>query len=279
MSTKHNALTEEDIQRFSMSPQLLDHIREHTRQLDRTAPPHILDWGCGRGRSVALLRQEGFEAFGVDIDRAVLRNGHDLFRTRGLDPERLLRHISDIGTFGDGELDIIFSEETIEHVANLEVVARESYRLLRPDGLVAHSFPGKRQVVEPHLRIPLVHWLPQGAMRLAWLHACLFLGAGPLPPWPEVVDGDGKLLPRSGQAAAYARYLEDKVHYRSIDTIASIFRRAGFQVHHRNLSPPPAWTCLLPPAWRRDGFPAGNVLLLLRKPDIIPPCASTGSTS
>lgn len=278
MSTKHDALTEEDIQSFRMNPQLLDHIREHTRQLDRTAPSRILDWGCGRGRSVALLRQEGFEAFGVDIDRAVLRNGHDLFRARGLDPERLLRHIGNIDTFGDGDLDIIFSEETLEHVADLEAVACESYRLLRPGGLAVHSFPGMRRLVEPHLRMPLVHWLAPGAPRRLLIRACLLLDIGPRAPWPEIVDGSGNLLPRSGQTAVYARYLEDKVHYRSVDDIASIFRRAGFRVSHRNLRPPPVWTRLLPPSWRQNGFPAGNVLLLLHKPDIIPPCASTGSS-
>lgn len=278
MSTKHDALTEEDIERFRMNPQLLDRIRKHTRQLDRTAPSRILDWGCGRGRSVALLRQEGLEAFGVDIDRTVLHNGYDLFRARGLDPERLLRHIDDIGTFGDGALDIIFSEETLEHVADLDAVARESYRLLRPGGLAVHSFPGARWLVEPHVRMPLVHWLPPGALRCLLIRACLLLDLGPRAPWPEIVDRSGNLLPRSGQAAVYARYLKDKVHYRSIDDIASIFRRAGFRVRHRNLGPPPVWTRLLPPSWRQNGFPASNVLLLLHKPDIIPSCASTGSS-
>jgi SAM-dependent methyltransferase len=274
MSGKHNPLTESEMADFKLDAAFLEQLRAFA-----PPPARILDWGCGRGRAVALLRQEGFEAYGVDTDRAVLHNGHTLLRGRGLDPERLLRHLDDVRTFGDDSFDIVFSEETLEHVADIAALAHETFRLLRPGGLAVHSFPGMRRLVEPHLRMPLVHWLEPGVPRRLLIQAFLLLGYGPRPPWPEVHDNRGRPMPLAGQAALYARYLEEKVHYRQIDEITSIHGRTGFRVIHRTHGPAPTWAVLLPKSWCDNGFPAGNVLLLLHKPDIIAPRASTGSTS
>lgn len=262
MSTKHDTLTETDMQRFGMNLALLDRIREHAQQRERAAGPlRILDWGCGRGRSVALLRQEGLEAFGLDIDRAVLRNGHDLFRARGLDPERLLRHIDDAATFSDGAFDVVFSEETLEHVADLVAVARESFRLLRPGGIAVHSFPGSRWLVEPHVHMPLVHWLPQGGLRRQLIRLCLLLGFGPRPPWPEACDAGLRQ-----RLAVYDRYLAEKTCYRPREAVMAIFAGAGFEGRWLGGTAAAGWRRLLPAGLRDNGFPAGHLLLQLVKP-------------
>lgn len=259
MSTKHDPLTEADMQHFRMNPALLGQLRAHAGAR-APEPARILDWGCGRGRSVALLRQEGFAAFGVDIDRAVLRNGHELFRTRGLDPERLLRPLDDIGTFEDGAFDIVFSEETLEHVANLAAVARESFRLLRPGGLAVHSFPGSRWLIEPHVHMPLVHWLPQGGLRRLLIRLCLLLGFGPRPPWPEAGDNLRQ------QLDVYDRYLAEKTHYRPREQVMAVFAGAGFAGRWLGTPAATGWRRLLPASLRDNGFPAGHLLLQLVKP-------------
>lgn len=258
MSTKHNALTEADMQRFRMNPALLSQLRAQARsRAPETA--RILDWGCGRGRSVALLRQEGFDAFGVDIDRAVLRNGHDLFRARGLDPARLLRPLDDIGAFEDEAFDIVISEETLEHVVDLAQVARESFRLLSPGGIALHSFPGSRWLVEPHVHMPLVHWLPPGALRRLLIRLCLLAGHGPRPPWPEAGDG------RRRQLDVYDRYLAEKTAYRPRGEVMAVFEREGFAGRWLG-GEASGWRRLLPAALRDNGFPAGHLLLHLVKP-------------
>ena len=60
----------------------------------------VLDWGCGRGRAVAWLRERGFDACGVDIDRKVLRNGHELFR--GHETPKLLSDCHRRPRYSDG---------------------------------------------------------------------------------------------------------------------------------------------------------------------------------
>lgn len=262
MSTKHDALTETDMQRFRMNPALLDRIREHAQRRERAAGAlRILDWGCGRGRSVALLRQEGHEAFGLDIDRAVLRNGHDLFRARGLDPEHLLRHIDDAATFTDGAFDVVISEETLEHIADLAAVARESFRLLRPGGLAVHSFPGSRWLIEPHVHMPLVHWLPQGGLRRLLIRLSLLLGGGPRPPWPEARD-----VGLRQRLAVYDRYLAEKTCYRPREQVMAVFAGAGFEGRWLGTPVATGWRRLLPAGLRDNGFPAGHLLLQLVKP-------------
>lgn len=257
MSGKHDALTEADMLGFGMNPAVLGLIAEVRRAA--THPLRVLDWGCGRGRSVALLRQEGLEAFGVDVDRAVLRNGHGLFRARGLDPERLLRHVDETGAFGEGAFDLVFSEETLEHVADLGALARDTFRLLRPGGTAVHSFPGSRWLVEPHVRMPLVHWLPPGGRR-PLIRLCLLAGLGPRPPWPEAGEGD-----RRRQAEVYARYLAEKTVYRPREEVMAVFARAGFEGRWIG-GEAAGWRRLLPSALRDNGFPAGHLLLHLVKP-------------
>lgn len=260
MSTKHNALSEADMKHFRMNSALLEQV--HT--LARGCAPEstrILDWGCGRGRSVALLRQEGFAAYGVDIDRDVMENGHDLFRTRGLDPTRLLWHIEEISNFEGGTFDTVFSEETLEHVADLAVVARETYRLLRPGGIAVHSFPGSRWLMEPHVHMPLVHWFPRGALRRLMIRFCLHLGLGPRPPWPEVGEDLKQKLD------AYDRYLSEKTCYRSRKQIMAIFIDAGFACNWLDAEPVSVWHRLLPATLRENGFPTSHLLLELVKPE------------
>ncbi len=262
MSTKHDTLTEADMQRFRMNPALLGCLREQAQLQDPASRPlRILDWGCGRGRSVALLRQEGLDAFGLDIDRAALKNGHDLFRARGLDPERLLRHIDEADTFENGAFDVVFSEETLEHVTDLAAVARESFRLLRPGGVAVHSFPGSRWLVEPHVHMPLVHWLPQGGLRRLLIRLCLLLGLGPNPPWPEARAGGLRQ-----RLAVYDRYLAEKTCYRPRGQVMAVFAGAGFDGRWLGDLPAAGWRRMLPAGLRDNGFPAGHLLLHLVKP-------------
>jgi SAM-dependent methyltransferase len=231
------------------------------------ADARVLDWGCGRGRAVLHLRDAGIAAWGVDLDSQVLARADAALARRGLSDAGVLRELAGVEDFSDGYFDLVFSEETLEHVSDLAALTAGTFRLTAPGGIGLHSFPGMSRWLEPHLRIPFIHWWPDGAVRRAWLHASLFLGAGPRPPWPETLTADDRPLPLAGRAQVYARYLRDKVHYRPIEEIVGVFRDEGFEVACRTIPFPPRWIRLFPSSWRRNGFPAGNLVLELRKPD------------
>lgn len=258
MNSKHERLTEAEMAEFRLNPALLERIC--MRAATAAQPLKVLDWGCGRGRSVALLRQKGIEAYGIDIDRVVLRNGHELFRARGLDPERLLQHVDNLGAFGDGAFDVIFSEETLEHVSDLKAMAHASFRLLHPGGIAIHSFPGSRWLVEPHVHMPLVHWFPAGDMRRWLMLLCLTCGLGPRPAWPETHNAG-----LQEQLEVYSRYLREKTHYRSRERVMATFTEAGFVGRSLDASAT-GWRRLLPSRLKDNGFPAGHLLLELTKP-------------
>jgi Methyltransferase domain len=70
--------------------------------------------------------------------------------------------------FADGEFDVVHSNAVIEHVGG-----RERQRLLVSEALrvarrVFITTPNRRFPIEVHTRLPLVHWLPDGAAHRAY---------------------------------------------------------------------------------------------------------------
>jgi len=222
----------------------------------------VLDWGCGRGRSVLRLRDDGFQAWGVDVDHRVLEQSRPALARRGLDEQAILRSLEHGDGFPEASFQLIFSEETLEHVQDLDAVAHRMFALTAPGGWGIHSFPGGRRWREPHLHLPLVHWLGKGTVQERFIHLALRWGWNPPTPWPEV---QGLSDPRD-QARVYAGYLQRKTYYRDIQAIIATFRAAGFEADYRYQGRLPLWGRLTPSSWRNNGFPEANLLLLLHRP-------------
>jgi SAM-dependent methyltransferase len=98
----------------------------------RDAAP-VLDLGCGRGEFLALLREAGVEARGVDLDADMVA----FARGEGLDVEQAdaVQHLE---ALEDGSLGGVFAAQLVEHVPAptlvrlLELAAAK----LRPGGLL-----------------------------------------------------------------------------------------------------------------------------------------------
>ena len=125
----------------------------------------VLDFGCGEGRLVDLLREHGLDAFGADFD--LVPDGIVHRSTITTSPYRL--------PFDDASFDAVVSTSVLEHAQNTEECFREIHRVLKPGGLALHLFPGKWYLpTEPHLYVPFVSWLwprvPRGWLAL-WARA------------------------------------------------------------------------------------------------------------
>lgn len=122
----------------------------------------ILDFGCGRGLLVAFLRSKDFDAYGVDISEKYISATRAYF-SQNYGNENVLSVVGDRSRtlFDDGYFDIILSDQVLEHVEHLEHVANEVSRLLKPGGVALHILPPRWRLVEPHMKIPFVHWLPK----------------------------------------------------------------------------------------------------------------------
>lgn len=227
MSTKHDVLTETDMASFRISTVFLNHIKMFcARTHMKSSDIRILDWGCGRGRLVAALIAEGFDVYGVDIDPEVVDNAKYLFSERGHDSSQRLRLLSKQGRsdFPAGSFHIVFSAQVMEHVSNLDQMTAEMARIMNVNGFGLHIYPGHRTLIEPHLFMPLVHWLPKNSTRHNWIRLMVALGIE--PRWPRLMD-----CSISQKALEYYRYSVDKTYYRSPSTIRRILSRHGFSTN------------------------------------------------
>jgi len=117
-----------------------------------------LDYGCGNGDIVKSAIEKGYKFYGIEnfygmdknyIDNLKFKCKIDLVKSDGTTP------------YEDNYFDYIFSNQVFEHVQNLELVLKELQRILKPGGVMVHSFPVKEYLMEGHILIPFFHWLPR----------------------------------------------------------------------------------------------------------------------
>jgi SAM-dependent methyltransferase len=205
----------------------------------------VLDWGYGRGTTVAKLVEMGFDAYGVDIDPEPIKNGYPLFLAHGLEPQRRLVHIK-AGCrtqFADGFFHVILSDQVFEHVRDLDALAREMARLTAIGGYGLHVFPAKWCVIEPHLFLPCLHWLPKNKLRYLYLRFML----RNVPLWQELQEKTA-----AEQTATYYNYSIEKTYYRPNRLIAQTLSKHGFGVvSHADWQPGGLIRLVSPHSWLR----------------------------
>jgi SAM-dependent methyltransferase len=104
----------------------------------------VLDLGCGRGETLAVLRNAGYDARGVDRSRRMV----ELCREKGLDAEEddlidaLVRQ-------EEGSLAAVVSLHVIEHLppAVVERLVRLAYRALVPGGALVLETPNPLSMI------------------------------------------------------------------------------------------------------------------------------------
>lgn len=114
----------------------------------------ILDFGCGVGRTVYSLLDQGFiNAVGYDIrDYLSLRDPNDrshffIADAVGGGGGRL--------PFDDNTFDLVISDQVLEHVMDQVSILRELYRVMRPGGCAIHVIPARYRPLEGHIFVPL----------------------------------------------------------------------------------------------------------------------------
>jgi SAM-dependent methyltransferase len=98
----------------------------------------VLDIGCGRGEALALLRDQGIPARGIDSSARMVA----LCRERGLEAEEGDAFAS-LAALPEGSLGAVVSFHVIEHLpaALLDRLVRLAYRALKPGGVLILETP------------------------------------------------------------------------------------------------------------------------------------------
>ncbi|MEN2785572.1 class I SAM-dependent methyltransferase [Sphingomonas qilianensis] len=180
-------------------------------------PARVLDFGCGIGGTVAVLRNRGYDAYGVDVVESYIDNGSGYFVDEGEYPAlSLLKDGRSI--FPDSYFDLVISDQVLEHVEQVDAVASEISRITAPGGEGVHIFPAKYCFKEPHMYTPIVHWLPKGAPRKAAIKTMLRLGYS-APFFSE--------RPLDERTEIFNHYSETETFYRSSAELRRVFARHG----------------------------------------------------
>lgn len=115
----------------------------------------ILDIGCSNGITLDMVTRRLFPvtAIGIDMDLESLpaSSGNRSFAI--MDGESL--------GFGDESFDIVICNHTYEHVPDSVKLMDEIYRVLKPRGIVYFGAMNRLWPLEPHYKLPLVHWIPK----------------------------------------------------------------------------------------------------------------------
>jgi len=231
--SKHALLTDDEFAVFVPSKRRIHHIEQYRIQngLSRSKM-NVLDWGCGRGLETLWLREHGYSAYGVDLDAKPIANGIGLFERRGHPASALrLLQADGLSSFPDGFFHFTFSNQVFEHIADLEAVATELWRVTASSGEGHHIFPAHKSPVEGHLFMPLVHWLPKNELRKCAIR--IFVTFGREPHWAGLEQ-----LTVEEKTQKYYQYSVTKTYYRSPSEIRQTFEPLGFRVSFETINHP-----------------------------------------
>lgn len=152
----------------------LTEVEDTIRLLDRFAKPHgnLLEIGAGTGWQAKALANAGYEVEAIDLPAQSGISGHALSREwpmRDYDGSHI--------PFADDSFDILYSSNVLEHVVELDTLAADMKRVLRPGGVALHLLPN------PQWRLlSLVTYYPGQALDFArWLKRSEKPAAGTSP--------------------------------------------------------------------------------------------------
>lgn len=124
-----------------LSPGGLDEVDRVLDGLDLTGCT-VLDIGCGSGGiTVDLVRRHAAaQVIGVDVEEPVCEHARRRIERAGLaDRIEIRRVVPGPLPFAPGSFDIVFSKDSIVHIADKETLCADVFRVLRPGGWFAAS--------------------------------------------------------------------------------------------------------------------------------------------
>jgi phosphoethanolamine N-methyltransferase len=97
----------------------------------------VLDIGCGIGGATMTLARNANAAnvIGIDVERQLCEIAGERVEANGLADRIEIRHVEPGPLpFDDASFDVVFSKDSIVHIADKETLAADVFRVLRPGG-------------------------------------------------------------------------------------------------------------------------------------------------
>jgi SAM-dependent methyltransferase len=123
----------------------------------------VVDIGCGGGVMMRYLRKSlpmllpacAIEVSGFDVSDFA---PHD---NTNLESDTLTVRTGEPWPYADKSVDVMISNQVIEHVGDASSFFSEISRCLKIDGVSIHLFPLKHVLWEDHVSVPLAHRVPR----------------------------------------------------------------------------------------------------------------------
>jgi SAM-dependent methyltransferase len=178
----------------------------------------VLDFGCGAGQIVKLLRNSGISAFGCE---AFYGGGKYAV------PEELsgiiLAMQGNVIPFANCMFDLVINNQVMEHVEDIDAALSEIHRVLKPGGIVLSLFPDDSTWREGHCGVPFLHWFPkQSTFRI--YYALFWRGIG----FGTFTEGKSRLQ----WSRDICAWLDQWTVYRSYGEFATAFGRYFSPMQH-----------------------------------------------
>lgn len=180
----------------------------------------VLDYGCGAGQIVSILRSRGIDASGCDV----FYEGGDYSPHLLPDAAKHIHRMTgDRIPFANATFDVVISNQVMEHVPNFDIAMAEIARVLKPGGRCIHVFPDRGVWREGHCAIPFLHRFPKGSRARVYYAAALYrLGIGtPRTPATPITWAQG-----------ICDWLDKWTYYRSREEIHTTLSKHFGKVEH-----------------------------------------------
>lgn len=229
-----DVVTDKEFSDFKINAEISRYL-EYARSLlglDK-ARFNVLDWGCGRGLSVLHLLEEGYHCFGCDVAPEVIARGSEIIARHGYDVDHHVRVIDENWktSFPENFFHFSFSYQVLEHVQDFRSTVSEISRITAPGGYGLHIYPAHHRIVEGHLFMPFVHWLPKTWVRKMAINFFVLLGIE--PRWEEVNGTRTK-----NKSKVYFDYSIGETFYRNALSVKSMFEENNFDTNFVSIDHP-----------------------------------------
>ena len=127
----------------------------------------ILDFGCGSGEMVILMRSLGFQAYGYDIYHDEINLANELAKDNGYherlffsEKEKIFEHI------GDKKINVLASFSVLEHLSDQYFLEKIDDFYDYIDGCIFSVVPSKYKIVDDHTGLKFLGLFPRAVSQM-----------------------------------------------------------------------------------------------------------------
>lgn len=145
---------------FSNMDSSILHLERLEESVTLTKKMKILDLGCGYGLFVLLLKKQGFNVWGCDVDKKTIEIGKEIFKENKANP-KLIKVNDKKFPYPNSSFDFIYIKYVLSYVKDLDVFFKEIRRVLKKNGKAYIINPNNQCFYEFNYGVIMIPWLPK----------------------------------------------------------------------------------------------------------------------